>query len=64
MLISGGGEFDETNYGIKFGIWGEIKEGLNYDSSVTYHGEYKKGIKYGRWDILTMKDQNIFELTY
>ncbi|CAD8187349.1 unnamed protein product [Paramecium pentaurelia] len=61
-LKIGGGQFNETNGSIKFGIWEEIFEGFNEDSPFIYYGEYRNGIKYGRWDIFKINDQNTFEL--
>ncbi|CAD8184649.1 unnamed protein product [Paramecium octaurelia] len=45
--VSGGGSYDEVGNGIKVGDWIEINE--NYQS-ITYVGEYKNGLKFGKWE--------------
>ncbi|CAD8110055.1 unnamed protein product [Paramecium primaurelia] len=50
--LIGGGLYDEVEDGTKIGNWTELSEGFWAESQVAYVGEYKKGIKIGRWDIL------------
>ncbi|CAD8152373.1 unnamed protein product [Paramecium pentaurelia] len=47
----GGGSYDEVD-SIKKGKWIELREKFYDGSQVTYDGEYKKGKKVGKWDIL------------
>ncbi|CAD8203972.1 unnamed protein product [Paramecium pentaurelia] len=45
----GGGFYD--NQELKIGQWAEICDNFWNKCQVVYHGEYKNGKKYGRWDI-------------
>ncbi|CAD8095970.1 unnamed protein product [Paramecium primaurelia] len=45
----GGGTYDQLGDGIKNGKWFDLDENSKY---ITYSGEYQKGKKVGRWDIL------------
>ncbi|CAD8101442.1 unnamed protein product [Paramecium sonneborni] len=47
----GGGLYDDAGYGLKQGNWVEITDNFQYNSQVTYNGEYKNGQKACRWDI-------------
>ncbi|CAD8132509.1 unnamed protein product [Paramecium octaurelia] len=49
--FSGGGSNDEENQ-LKVGVWIELIDIYKWDSQVAYKGEYKKGQKIGRWDVL------------
>ncbi|CAD8166300.1 unnamed protein product [Paramecium pentaurelia] len=51
LNISGGGLYHERSFN-KIGKWIELSDGFNYESQVTYNGEYNTGKKVGRWDIL------------
>ncbi|CAD8123452.1 unnamed protein product [Paramecium sonneborni] len=46
-----GGGFYSKNDNLKIGQWIELSDGFWYDSQVTIYGEYKNGIKIGRWNI-------------
>ncbi|CAD8156242.1 unnamed protein product [Paramecium octaurelia] len=48
----GGGSYDQGNNGMKMGKWIELSEDFQYLSQIIYQGEYLKGKKTGRWDIL------------
>ncbi|CAD8159241.1 unnamed protein product [Paramecium pentaurelia] len=51
-----GGLYDEVDGGSnKIGKWKEYSDGFNLYSQITYDGEYKKGKKVGKWDILYYK---------
>ncbi|CAD8101279.1 unnamed protein product [Paramecium primaurelia] len=47
----GGGEYDKQGTGQKIGRWVELSEHYCDNFELTYHGEYKNGKKFGRWDI-------------
>ncbi|CAD8126698.1 unnamed protein product [Paramecium sonneborni] len=47
----GGGLYNESGDESKQGNWVEISEGFGYSAKTTYHGRYKEGQKFGRWDI-------------
>ncbi|CAD8090427.1 unnamed protein product [Paramecium sonneborni] len=47
----GGGSYDEKGEGIKLGEWIELSDSFNSGSEVIYKGEYKNGVKVGRWNI-------------
>ncbi|CAD8205826.1 unnamed protein product [Paramecium pentaurelia] len=49
--FSGGGEYDKQGTGQKMGRWVELSEHYCDNFELTYHGEYKNGKKFGRWDI-------------
>ncbi|CAD8211459.1 unnamed protein product [Paramecium pentaurelia] len=46
----GVGQYDEVGQEVKIGQWIDIDGNYSDNSLVTYHGEYKNGIKVGRWD--------------
>ncbi|CAD8110583.1 unnamed protein product [Paramecium primaurelia] len=48
----GGGSYDDSGDGIKIGRWIELRDGFYNLSQVIYIGEYNKGRKVSRWDIL------------
>ncbi|CAD8101956.1 unnamed protein product [Paramecium sonneborni] len=48
----GGGSYDQDESQKKIGKWVELDEGFWYQKQVTHIGEYNKGMKVGRWDIL------------
>ncbi|CAD8128969.1 unnamed protein product [Paramecium sonneborni] len=51
--LIGGGSYDQEGNQNKVGIWVEVSEKFDYDTKVTYNGEYNKnGIKVGRWDVV------------
>ncbi|CAD8211455.1 unnamed protein product [Paramecium pentaurelia] len=51
----GGGSFDQDGDGMKNGRWIDLSYGFKGDYQITYQGEYLKGNKVGRWDILYRK---------
>ncbi|CAD8198811.1 unnamed protein product [Paramecium pentaurelia] len=51
FITIGGGQYDEAGDQLKLGNWVDISDNFNYDSQVTYKGQYKNGKKVGRWDI-------------
>ncbi|CAD8126112.1 unnamed protein product [Paramecium sonneborni] len=48
----GGGSYKEGEENQKDGKWIELSDGFKDSSQVIYKGEYKNGIKVGRWDVL------------
>ncbi|CAD8196093.1 unnamed protein product [Paramecium octaurelia] len=50
---SGGGFYEDQIEGdsIKVGRWIDISEEFSYNQQITLSGEYKKGKKFGKWDI-------------
>ncbi|CAD8159261.1 unnamed protein product [Paramecium pentaurelia] len=50
----GGGYYGDDE--IKTGRWIELNDSFSWVSQVTYNGEYKNGIKVGRWDIWYKKN--------
>ncbi|CAD8117519.1 unnamed protein product [Paramecium primaurelia] len=55
-LFSGGGLYDEQR-SMKIGKWNELSIGYDNFSQVIYRGEYSKGKKVAKWDILFRKDE-------
>lgn len=49
--FSGGGCYDQEGH-VKIGIWIELNDNFQKQSEVTFIGEYKKGEKVGKWEIL------------
>ncbi|CAD8213201.1 unnamed protein product [Paramecium pentaurelia] len=47
----GGGSYDNGGDEIKIGKWIEINEYFKQNSQIIYIGQYKNGIKIGKWDI-------------
>ncbi|CAD8172224.1 unnamed protein product [Paramecium pentaurelia] len=49
----GGGSYDnqEGRDSFKIGKWLELSDGFHSDNQVMYEGEYKNGIKVGKWEI-------------
>ncbi|CAD8185203.1 unnamed protein product [Paramecium octaurelia] len=47
----GGGSYNELDNGYKIGTWIELNEWFSDSSQVTNNGEYKNGLRFGRWDI-------------
>ncbi|CAD8165308.1 unnamed protein product [Paramecium pentaurelia] len=56
----GGGSYNNIGDENKFGNWVEVSDGFNFDSQITYSGEYINNKKVGRWDIL-FRRSNQFE---
>ncbi|CAD8203039.1 unnamed protein product [Paramecium octaurelia] len=55
----GGGEYDQARKQRKIGQWIDISDGFFEDSQITFHGDYKNGKKFGKWDIMfTWNGQN------
>ncbi|CAD8118609.1 unnamed protein product [Paramecium primaurelia] len=54
--IIGGGQYDEN--GQKNGRWIDLNNVFWNKSEVIYHGQYKNGIKIGKWDTYSRVDQN------
>ncbi|CAD8211287.1 unnamed protein product [Paramecium pentaurelia] len=50
QIFSGVGQYNEVGQEVKIGQWIDIDGNYSENSQVTYHGEYKNGIKVGRWD--------------
>ncbi|CAD8101837.1 unnamed protein product [Paramecium primaurelia] len=49
--VIGGGLYDDID-SIKIGQWIEVSDMFKKDSQVTFIGEYKNGMKIGKWNIL------------
>ncbi|CAD8103716.1 unnamed protein product [Paramecium sonneborni] len=56
--LIGGGTYDiqEGSNSFKIGIWKEPSEGFHSRNKVMYEGQYKNGIKVGRWEIQMIQD--------
>ncbi|CAD8214087.1 unnamed protein product [Paramecium octaurelia] len=50
QLIGGGSYGDKLNQ-IKQGKWAELQDQFQFFSNIIYYGEFKNGIKVGRWNI-------------
>ncbi|CAD8194456.1 unnamed protein product [Paramecium octaurelia] len=57
-----GGSYSETGDGIKIGKWVELSDGFYDNSQITYNGEYIKGKKHGRWDIMWKLYKNSIQI--
>ncbi|CAD8118865.1 unnamed protein product [Paramecium sonneborni] len=58
----GGGSYGKEGDGIRNGIWTELSNEFQKDYQTTYYGQYLKGNKIGRWNILFRRlDEKIFK---
>ncbi|CAD8198006.1 unnamed protein product [Paramecium octaurelia] len=48
--VIGGGVYDQQERNQKVGKWIELCEGFNEKSQIIIEGEYRKGVKVGRWN--------------
>ncbi|CAD8194862.1 unnamed protein product [Paramecium octaurelia] len=55
--LIGGGSYDIIGSAIKLGKWIELDEGFYDRKQVTYAGQYKAGVKNGRWDTWYQQEQ-------
>ncbi|CAK87293.1 unnamed protein product, partial (macronuclear) [Paramecium tetraurelia] len=59
----GGGSYNKLNDGYKIGTWIELNDWFSDSSQVTNNGEYKDGLKFGRWDIwYKNRDTKLYQL--
>ncbi|CAK87951.1 unnamed protein product, partial (macronuclear) [Paramecium tetraurelia] len=61
--LIGGGSYNKLNDGYKIGTWIELNDWFSDSSQVTNNGEYKDGLKFGRWDIwYKNRDTKLYQL--
>ncbi|CAD8130383.1 unnamed protein product [Paramecium sonneborni] len=53
LEIQCGGQYDEK--GLKIGKWEDLDDNFCNIKQVTYVGEYKEGMKYGKWEAIRFK---------